>query len=178
MCGDSGRQLGRLLLFLAPPFSFPSCCRAPPSFSPSAILRHVDHGWKLHRWRYCSLRSCHGHPRLRDRQDSVPRPTYPLSSAFSSRRALAQLTQLCSLQLQGELASKAHSKRVYTGIFQGVSVIVRNEGFRGLLAGLTTAVCLTSAASLTLIWSTCAGVLTTVPVLLPNMPQRLSPRVL
>ncbi|TGZ78525.1 mitochondrial carrier [Ascodesmis nigricans] len=45
------------------------------------------------------------------------------------------------LQLQGELASRGQTKRVYTGIFQGVSVIVRNEGLKGLLAGLTTAYC-------------------------------------
>jgi solute carrier family 25 protein 34/35 len=45
------------------------------------------------------------------------------------------------LQLQGELASKAATKRVYTGIFQGVTVILRNEGLRGLLAGLGTAYC-------------------------------------
>jgi solute carrier family 25 protein 34/35 len=43
--------------------------------------------------------------------------------------------------LQGELASKQATKRVYTGIFQGVSVILRNEGLRGLLAGLQTAYC-------------------------------------
>jgi len=30
---------------------------------------------------------------------------------------------------------------MYTGIFQGVTVILRNEGFRGLLAGLGTAYC-------------------------------------
>ncbi|KAF8534547.1 mitochondrial carrier domain-containing protein [Trichophaea hybrida] len=45
------------------------------------------------------------------------------------------------LQLQGELSSAAATKRVYTGIFQGVTVILRNEGLRGLLAGLGTAYC-------------------------------------
>ncbi|KAI5781436.1 mitochondrial carrier domain-containing protein [Geopyxis carbonaria] len=45
------------------------------------------------------------------------------------------------LQLQGELSAKSQTKRVYTGIFQGVTVILRNEGLRGLLAGLGTAYC-------------------------------------
>lgn len=45
------------------------------------------------------------------------------------------------LQLQGELSAKAQTKRVYTGVFQGVSVILRNEGLRGLMAGLGAAVC-------------------------------------
>lgn len=45
------------------------------------------------------------------------------------------------LQLQGELSSKAATKRVYTGIFQGVTVIIRNEGLRGLMAGLGSAYC-------------------------------------
>ncbi|CCX30923.1 mitochondrial carrier domain-containing protein [Pyronema domesticum] len=45
------------------------------------------------------------------------------------------------LQLQGELSSKAVAPRMYTGIFQGVTVIVKNEGLRGLLAGLGTAYC-------------------------------------
>lgn len=43
--------------------------------------------------------------------------------------------------MQGELSSKAATNRVYTGIFQGVSVILRNEGLRGLMAGLGTAYC-------------------------------------
>ncbi|KAL0639568.1 Mitochondrial oxaloacetate carrier protein [Maublancomyces gigas] len=43
------------------------------------------------------------------------------------------------LQLQGELS--ANTKRVYTGVFQGVSVILRNEGLKGLMAGLGAAYC-------------------------------------
>ncbi|KAI5811097.1 mitochondrial carrier domain-containing protein [Peziza echinospora] len=45
------------------------------------------------------------------------------------------------LQLQGELAAKSETKRLYTGVFQGVRVIVVNEGVRGILAGLGAAYC-------------------------------------
>ncbi|KAI5840208.1 mitochondrial carrier domain-containing protein [Morchella snyderi] len=45
------------------------------------------------------------------------------------------------LQLQGELSAKSQTKRVYTGVFQGVAVILRNEGIRGLMAGLGAAYC-------------------------------------
>ncbi|KAF8451867.1 mitochondrial carrier domain-containing protein [Terfezia claveryi] len=45
------------------------------------------------------------------------------------------------LQLQGELAAKSETKRLYTGVFQGVRVIVANEGLRGLFAGLGAAYC-------------------------------------
>lgn len=44
------------------------------------------------------------------------------------------------LQLQGELASKGQAKRVYTGVFQALGVIAKNEGIRGLQRGLSTAV--------------------------------------
>lgn len=44
------------------------------------------------------------------------------------------------LQLQGELAAQSQTKRVYTGVFQGVRVIYAKEGLRGLFAGLGTAV--------------------------------------
>ncbi|RPA85780.1 mitochondrial carrier [Ascobolus immersus RN42] len=45
------------------------------------------------------------------------------------------------LQLQGELAAKGQTQKLYTGVFQGVRVIVQKEGLRGLLAGLGTAYC-------------------------------------
>ncbi|KAL7271156.1 Mitochondrial oxaloacetate carrier protein [Rhizina undulata] len=45
------------------------------------------------------------------------------------------------LQLQGELSAKSQTKRLYTGVFQGVTVILKNEGLRGLLAGLGAAYC-------------------------------------
>lgn len=44
------------------------------------------------------------------------------------------------LQLQGELASKGQAKKIYTGVFQALGVIAKNEGFRGLQRGLLTAV--------------------------------------
>jgi solute carrier family 25 protein 34/35 len=43
------------------------------------------------------------------------------------------------LQLQGELQSKKEATRLYKGVFHGVGVIVKNEGFRGLLRGLNCA---------------------------------------
>lgn len=46
------------------------------------------------------------------------------------------------LQLQGELASRSQVKRVYTGVFQALGVIGRNEGLKGLQRGLLTAVCM------------------------------------
>src|SRR5690606_33853378 len=36
---------------------------------------------------------------------------------------------------------KGQTQRLYTGVFQGVRVILQKEGLRGLLAGLGTAVC-------------------------------------
>ena len=47
---------------------------------------------------------------------------------------------LFRLQLQGELAAQSQTKRVYTGVLQGVRVIYVNEGLRGLFAGLGAAV--------------------------------------
>jgi hypothetical protein len=44
------------------------------------------------------------------------------------------------LQLQGELQSKKEATRLYKGVFHGVGVIVKNEGVRGLLRGLSCAV--------------------------------------
>jgi solute carrier family 25 protein 34/35 len=40
------------------------------------------------------------------------------------------------MQLQGELQSKGHQPQHYRGPFHGVSVIVRNEGIRGIYRGL------------------------------------------
>ncbi|KAI8932180.1 hypothetical protein NX059_011062 [Plenodomus lindquistii] len=40
------------------------------------------------------------------------------------------------LQLQGELRSKKDAPRLYKGVFHGVSVILKNEGPKGLLRGL------------------------------------------
>ncbi|KAJ9152113.1 hypothetical protein NKR23_g2806 [Pleurostoma richardsiae] len=43
------------------------------------------------------------------------------------------------MQLQGELQDKGHQPHHYRGPFHGVSVIVRNEGIRGIYRGLGTA---------------------------------------
>lgn len=40
------------------------------------------------------------------------------------------------LQLQGELQAKDVAVKKYTGVFQGVGVIVKNEGVRGIYRGL------------------------------------------
>jgi len=40
------------------------------------------------------------------------------------------------LQLQGELKARSDAPRLYKGVFHGVSVILKNEGPRGLLRGL------------------------------------------
>lgn len=55
-------------------------------------------------------------------------------------RRCALIPKAYRLQLQGELSAKSQTKRVYTGVFQGVAVILRNEGIRGLMAGLGAAV--------------------------------------
>ncbi|KAI9799863.1 MAG: Mitochondrial oxaloacetate carrier protein [Piccolia ochrophora] len=43
------------------------------------------------------------------------------------------------LQLQGELQSKAEAPRMYKGVFQGVGVILKNEGPKGLFRGIGSA---------------------------------------
>lgn len=43
------------------------------------------------------------------------------------------------MQLQGELQDKGHQPQKYRGPFQGVSVIVRNEGIRGIYRGIGSA---------------------------------------
>lgn len=40
------------------------------------------------------------------------------------------------MQLQGELQDAKHQRRVYTGPFQGLRVILRNEGLKGIYSGL------------------------------------------
>jgi hypothetical protein len=44
------------------------------------------------------------------------------------------------LQLQGELQAKDQTKRVYRGVLHGYGVILKNEGFKGLMRGLNCAV--------------------------------------
>ena len=44
------------------------------------------------------------------------------------------------LQLQGELQSKKDAPRMYRGVFHGVSVILKNEGPKGLFRGIGAAV--------------------------------------
>lgn len=44
------------------------------------------------------------------------------------------------LQLQGELQSKEVAPRMYKGVMHGISVILKNEGPKGLLRGLSCAV--------------------------------------
>ncbi|KAI6378116.1 hypothetical protein MCOR25_002360 [Pyricularia grisea] len=43
------------------------------------------------------------------------------------------------MQLQGELRDKGHQPHFYRGPFHGVSVIVRNEGLRGIYRGISCA---------------------------------------
>ncbi|KAI9678646.1 MAG: Mitochondrial oxaloacetate carrier protein [Caeruleum heppii] len=43
------------------------------------------------------------------------------------------------LQLQGELQAKKDAPRMYKGVLQGVGVIVKNEGLKGLLRGIGSA---------------------------------------
>ncbi|RMZ71218.1 Mitochondrial oxaloacetate transport [Pyrenophora seminiperda CCB06] len=43
------------------------------------------------------------------------------------------------LQLQGELKAKTDAPRLYKGVFHGVKVILKNEGPKGLLRGLSCA---------------------------------------
>ncbi|KAK9455375.1 mitochondrial carrier domain-containing protein [Dipodascopsis uninucleata] len=43
------------------------------------------------------------------------------------------------LQLQGELHARGEVKKIYTGLFQALTVILKNEGIRGWQRGLTCA---------------------------------------
>lgn len=44
------------------------------------------------------------------------------------------------LQLQGELQAKGTAPKLYTGVGHGLKVIIKNEGFKGLLRGINCAV--------------------------------------
>lgn len=84
----------------------------------------------LHSRRYRSMRSSHSNTSLRDSQDPV--------SASLLTHLLLTLT-VRSMQLQGELQEKGLQPRMYKGPFHGVSVIVRNEGIRGIYRGIGAA---------------------------------------
>lgn len=43
------------------------------------------------------------------------------------------------LQLQGQLQSKSEAPKLYRGVFQGLGVVFKNDGMRGLLRGLNCA---------------------------------------
>lgn len=43
------------------------------------------------------------------------------------------------MQLQGELAAKGQTKKIYTGLFQGLGTIMKHEGIRGVQRGLISA---------------------------------------
>lgn len=77
-----------------------------------------------------------------------------------------------SLQLQGELQSKKDAPRLYRGVFHGVSVILKNEGPKGLFRGIGAAVCYTSGSCLA------RQLLRQFTVRLSNDPQRLPSRLL
>src|SRR5690349_12448737 len=49
------------------------------------------------------------------------------------------MRSMVRMQLQGELQDKGHQPHHYRGPIHGVSVIVRNEGLRGIYRGLGTA---------------------------------------
>lgn len=52
------------------------------------------------------------------------------------------MREINSLQLQGELQSKKDAPRLYRGVFHGASVILKNEGPKGLYRGIGAAVML------------------------------------
>jgi solute carrier family 25 protein 34/35 len=59
--------------------------------------------------------------------------------SFAASRLILQLTLLSSMQLQGELQEKGLQPRLYKGPLHGVSVIIRNEGIRGIYRGIGAA---------------------------------------
>lgn len=71
------------------------------------------------------------------------------------------------LQLQGELQSKDAAPRAYKGVFHGVSVILKNEGPRGLFRGIGAAV-----RNGPRVFSSCSW-LTSSAVHIPNGPKWL-----
>lgn len=56
-----------------------------------------------------------------------------------SRRPLRFRVHNSSMQLQGELQTKSHQPHHYRGPLHGVSVILRNEGIKGIYRGLGSA---------------------------------------
>lgn len=46
----------------------------------------------------------------------------------------------CRLQLQGELQAKKDAPKMYRGVLHGISVILKNEGPKGLFRGINCAV--------------------------------------
>lgn len=79
------------------------------------------------------MRSCDRHPSLRDGKDQV-------KHGVIEKRQQALIRELIRLQLQGELQSKKDAPRLYKGVFHGVSVILKNEGAKGLFRGIGAAV--------------------------------------
>ena len=77
--------------------------------------------------------SCDRHPSLRDGKDQV-------KHGQVEKRQQALIRESFRLQLQGELQSKKDAPRLYKGVFHGVSVIVKNEGAKGLFRGIGAAV--------------------------------------
>ena len=57
-----------------------------------------------------------------------------------SKETVKLIAEIDSLQLQGELRAKQDTPKLYKGVFHGVSVILRNEGPRGLYRGIGAAV--------------------------------------
>jgi solute carrier family 25 protein 34/35 len=78
------------------------------------------------------MRCCNSNPSLRDSEDPVS-----VIQALLARATLTETTY--SMQLQGELQEKGLQPRMYRGPIHGVSVIVRNEGLRGIYRGIGAA---------------------------------------
>ena len=107
-------------------YAAPACARA------RACSQLTQRAQVLHRGRPRRVRRRDRHARLRDGQD-------PVRDALPAARA-RQPVDVPSLQLQGELQSKKDMVRQYRGVLHGVGVILKNEGARGLLRGLSCAV--------------------------------------
>ena len=56
------------------------------------------------------------------------------------KRLQVLIQEFSRLQLQGELQSKKDAPRLYKGVIHGVSVILKNEGAKGLFRGIGAAV--------------------------------------
>ena len=79
------------------------------------------------------MRRCHSYASLRDHQD-------PVFGVSNQKERVELIADIDSLQLQGELRAKQDTPKLYKGVFHGVSVILRNEGPRGLYRGIGAAV--------------------------------------